>query len=156
MDKIGEVEQAIEQWQRILKDDPDYYHAHENIALTFYNQGNLNKAVEHWLEAVRIEPDNTDILNNLAWILAASKDDQLHDPKKALDMAKRMCELSEYDNPTYLDTLAVAYAANGQFLTAIETASKAISQASTVGNTRLSKNIQNRIELYRQNKPYRD
>ena len=58
--------------------------------------------------------------------------------------------------PECLDCLAAAYAAAGRFPEAVETAQKAIQAASSSGRSELAKAIEARIELYRNNHPYRE
>jgi hypothetical protein len=55
-----------------------------------------------------------------------------------------------------LDTLAVAYAAAGKFNDAIVTAEKALNIAKTAGQENTAREIQNRLELYKAGKPYRE
>lgn len=150
------IEDSIEQWQIALKTDVDFYDGHVNLAAAYYGRGRIDLAVAHWLEAVRVEPDKADILNNLAWTLAAAKDEKIRDAEKALGFAKRACDATDNRIAVYLDTLSVAYAANGQFAQAIATAEKAMSIASARQNTGLRKKLERRIALYRQNKPWLD
>ena len=59
-----------------------------------------------------------------------------------------------YAQPGFLDTLAVAYAATGDFPKAIETAEKALQLI--VDNEELTQEIQEHIDLYKANKPVRN
>ena len=90
------------------------------------------------------------------WLLAADKNKDIRDPQKALGYALRSCELTDYQKADYVDTLAVAYAADGQFSLAIETARKALDLAVPAGNENLVDEINKRIELYKANQPYYD
>ncbi len=58
----------------------------------------------------------------------------------------------------YMDTLAAAYAAKGQFDRAIEQAEKALELAKTSGaqDTKMTEDIRKRLNLYREGKPYYD
>ncbi len=149
----GKIKDAMKQWQLALKMDADFYDGHVSIAAAYYGQGKIDMALKHWLEAVRIEADKADMLNNLAWVLAASKDEKIRDTEKALEFAKRACDLSKNKNPIFLDTLSVAYAANGQFEQAITTSEKALALAKKPS---LRQKLQSRIALYKQNRPWRD
>ena len=55
---------------------------------------------------------------------------------------------------TILNTLAVAYAAEGRFKMAIETAQKALELAQSSSQKQLTENIQKHLLLFRQDKPY--
>jgi hypothetical protein len=54
----------------------------------------------------------------------------------------------------YLDTLAAAYAATGQFSNAVATAEKAIDLARSAGQPQVVKEIEPRLELYRNGQAY--
>ena len=62
----------------------------------------------------QIEPDEG-LLNNLAWVLATSPDDKLRDGKRAIELATKAAEVSNYETPHVLSTLAAAYAETGDF-----------------------------------------
>ncbi len=58
-----------------------------------------------------LEPNNPEILNNIAWLLVTADDPEVHDVERALALAKKAASL----RPTagyILDTLAAAYWAN--------------------------------------------
>ncbi len=56
----------------------------------------------------------------------------------------------------YLDTLAMAYAEDGRFRDAIETANRALQLAREKGDSSLADSLSERIERYRSKQPYRD
>jgi Ca2+-binding EF-hand superfamily protein len=97
-------------------------------------------------------PAHMSLLNARAWLLATSDDDGLRDGKQAVRDALAACELRDYRIPTVIDTLAAAYAEVGEFDMAIQHASQA---ASMSGQTELAKLIGLRLQLYRQNLPFR-
>ncbi len=84
----------------------------------------LLKAREYYEEAVALNPKHTEALNLLAWDLATSKDESLHDYPRAVELAKRSIALDE--NNYNLDTLAVAYLKNKQFDEAVQTVERII------------------------------
>ena len=64
-------------------------------------------------------------LDRRASLRVACRNTAVHDPKKALEDATKACKLQRMAN--YLDTLALAYAANGDFDSAIRYVKEAIS-----------------------------
>ena len=149
---IGKREQAIDHYQQALRINPDHAGAHNNLGNIFVDLGSLGQAIDHYKKALSMRPDDNNIQNKLAWILATVEDEKLRDPAEAVRLANRACELTQYAQPYYLDTLAVAYAANGDFPRAIETAEKALRLA--VDSETLSREIRERLELYEENRPY--
>lgn len=65
---------------------------------------------------------NESCMNSLAWLRATSSDVEYLDGKEAVEYALRLSS----NNWTYVDTLAAAYARDGQFVKAVDTQQKAI------------------------------
>jgi tetratricopeptide (TPR) repeat protein len=65
-------------------------------------------------------------VNSDAMLYATSDDPNFHDPDMAIEYAKRACELTQYSQSMILDTLATAYAAKGDFDSAVAWQLKAI------------------------------
>lgn len=57
--------------------------------------------------------------------------------------------------PEYLDTLAAAYAETGDFEKAVKTAEECLNLAQARGDSALSKDVLQRLQLYRSAKPFR-
>ena len=65
--------------------------------------------------------------NSYAWNLLTFEQEELRDPHQALRFARDANEMTGFENPDFLDTLALAYHLTGQTAKAIETQKKAIS-----------------------------
>ena len=105
-------------------------------------QPGRNPAIEH-----------SRFLNTAAWILATDPDSNLRDPKTALNFAKKACELSDGKNAPALDTLAVAYAANGDFESALRWQAQAIERGANESAEERAGFLQ-RYKLYEARKPF--
>jgi tetratricopeptide (TPR) repeat protein len=66
-------------------------------------------------------------MNNLALLMATSRNTAVHNPEQAIVLATKAVAASS--NTDYLDTLAAAYFANGQTDRAIEIEQKALAKA---------------------------
>ena len=88
-----------------------------------------------------------------AWLRATCPNAAFRNGKQAVDDAKAACNLCDWGEWDYIDTLAAAYAEAGDFDSAIKFEQKAISKAKKDDNT---KGAQQRLALYQQHKPYRD
>ncbi|HNW91350.1 MAG TPA: DUF4034 domain-containing protein [bacterium] len=84
-------------------------------------------------------------LNKYAWLLATSSDDRFYNPQLALVYAKKAVAMAP-DWEWALDTLACAYAANGQFDKAIA----AQREAQQHGNAGFQRHCENDIAVYEQ------
>ena len=72
------------------------------------------------------EADRATFDNNLAWVHATSEDPRHRDPDRAIALALRAAEQTQFESADVLDTLAAAYASKDQFEAAIETQLRAI------------------------------
>jgi tetratricopeptide (TPR) repeat protein len=115
----------------------------------YWLEGESQQAIDQWDLALQIDPETADVLNNLAWALATTEPGNGGDPSRAVLLARHACDLTDNIDPTYLDTLAVAQAASGQFSDAVATAQKAIDLAQAAGQTQLAEGIKSRQNLYR-------
>jgi len=127
---------------------------HYHLAKALAQKDKINEAVEHLREAVRLDNDWTAPMNSLAWFLAVRKDAAFYNPHKAVQLAQRACELTDYHDAAILDTLAVAYAAENRFSEAVDAAQKALKIAQSDDNKQITNQIQQRLDLYKTNKPY--
>jgi len=152
--RLGRLQNAITYFTKALQLEPDFADAHNNLGFVLVRQGKVDGAIRHFTEAMRLKPDWVGPMNNLAWLLATYKQAEFRNPKEAIRLAGRACELTNYENPALLDTLAVAYAAAGRFSDAVATAEKAIKLADSHGEKKLAQEIQNRLPLYKAGQPY--
>jgi Zn-dependent protease with chaperone function len=83
------------------------------------------KAMAAYEKALQLKPENAEVHNNMAWLLLTAQDSSLHDPERALRLARKAASLKRAGY--ILDTLAVALWANGMTGEAIETEREAIS-----------------------------
>jgi protein O-mannosyl-transferase len=127
-----------------------------NLGSAYIQVGKYDLAIENLNKVIELKPDNIDALNKLAWLFAAIDDTSIHNAQKAVEFAQRGCELTGYNDPMLLDTLAVSYAAAGRFDEAKTTSEKALNIAKSSGNEYLAGKIQKRIKLYEAGQPYRE
>ena len=148
-------EVAISCYQRALKINPRHADACASLGLAFFKKGEAREAVDSWRRALAIYPDQVSVLNNLAWLLATTTDTSLRDGPKAVALAKQASQLSGAGNPVILHTLAVAYAAEGSYGLAADTARRALELAVEQKKDALAATLQKEITLYEANTPPR-
>lgn len=78
----------------------------------------------------------------------------MRNSQSALKNALRACELDAYSQAAFVDTLAVAYGAVGDFDMAVKTAEKAITMAFVKGDAGTAHEIEGRLQLYKASTPY--
>jgi beta-lactamase regulating signal transducer with metallopeptidase domain len=89
--------------------------------------------------------------NNEAWNIAISADTKPEEARKALDLARKACEMTDWKNGYYLDTLAAAHARLGQFDEAVKWQEKALDAGDLGPETEPGRE---RLKLYKDHKPY--
>jgi tetratricopeptide (TPR) repeat protein len=62
----GGREEAIVALEKLLEMAPEFAPAHNDLGVLYYNQGDKDKALDHYERAVRIEPQNSNFQKNLA------------------------------------------------------------------------------------------
>jgi protein O-mannosyl-transferase len=97
----------------------------------------MGEAIAHYREALRLKPDFVLVLNNLAWLRATAAQPEFRDGLEAVPLAERACALSQRRNPSFLGTLAAAYAETGRFADAVKTMQEAMALAKAAGADQL-------------------
>ena len=137
-----------------LKAHPDYVNMRLSLAMKLAGKRQTIPAYQLCLGLLEFEPDSANLLNYLAWLEGTSVIKEVRDPELALRNALRACELDAYSQSEFVDTLAVAYGAVGDFGMAIKTSEKAIDMALMKGDTAAVQEIKGRLQLYKASKPY--
>ncbi|MCA9167250.1 MAG: tetratricopeptide repeat protein [Planctomycetales bacterium] len=140
---------AIETYTEILTATPDFQPALRRRGDAYLSVGKHAEAIQDYEAAMKLTPDDPGILNNLAWVLATSPRDEVRDGKRAIEIAQKACDLTEFKLPHMISTLAAAYAETGNFDEAIKWSEKAVSDDT---EEQLSKEL----ESYREKKAWRE
>jgi len=70
-------------------------------------------------------------MNTLAWNLATDLDDTVRDGNEAVKLAEKVCQMDNWKDPQYIDTLAAAYAEVERWNDAVKIQSLAITKLGT-------------------------
>ncbi len=151
----GELRAALADLTAALRRD-----ANNAAALTYRAEvhaalGNFSAAADDFRKARGLDPKNGHCCQSVAWLMATCPDARYRNPKLAVEAAQEAIKLDGESDHGYLDTLAAAYAADGQFELAAETQAKTIAtaQANKQPSDVVDKLTQ-RLERYKQGKPY--
>ena len=117
---------------------------------------NEQRAIEILQRALKTCGQNPNILNDLAWRLATSRQSSIRDGRQAVELARKASALAEDDNPFFLDTLGAAYAESGDFENAIASARRARQIAAEHEMKDVDADIATRIQLYESRQPFRE
>ena len=139
----------LDEANRLTPDDLAVLHNRGRIRS---RHGDHAGAIADNLEALRLRPDDARTCNNLAWLWATTPQEELRDSAKAVDLARKACELTSWQEPGYLDTLAVAYAASGRFEEAIHWQRRALELCKEEEKA----DYESRLRMYEAGQPYRE
>lgn len=150
----NDLEGALSDYSRAIELEPRSDEAYSRRGSARKAKGDLEGAIADYQKAIEFKPDGPANYDTLAWLLATSFETTIRDGKKAVEYATRASELTNWENPSMLDTLAAAYAEAGNFAEAIKSESKALSFSEWTKNARV--NARARLKLYQAGKPYRE
>ena len=130
--------------------------ARENlVTLLVYRAGRLRRAR---LELARLRselerrPNDWELRNDLAWLLATCSDDSVRNGAEAVSLAQKLLERTGPKNAPALRTLAAALAEKGDFAEALNAARMA--RNATAGNQRLGQQIERMIASFEKGEPF--
>ena len=107
-------------------------------------------------EAVRLAPDDANVLKIAAWVAATSQEAEVRSAADAVNWSERAVKLAKDQDASILDCLAAAYAEAGRFPDAKTTAQKAFDLAHSKSDMGAEARIHAHLDVYRSGKPLRE
>ncbi|MEE8437940.1 MAG: tetratricopeptide repeat protein [Micropepsaceae bacterium] len=150
--KRGDIDRALSDYDRAIASDRSAFWIQMTRANAYFLSGNNEEALHSFDAAANLSPDSVDALIYRALILAAASEEELREPALALTDAQRVDELTP-GQPAYIDVLAVAYAANGEFEKAAQEAQRAIDLLPVREQAPMD-DFRSRLDLYAQGLPF--
>jgi protein O-mannosyl-transferase len=151
----GELDGAIQACRAALLIRPSDSDCHTTLAIALDEKGEAAEAIQHYQKALELSSRSIPALTNLAWLLATSHEASLRNGRKAIELAGQADQLVGGANPLVLRTLAAAFAENGEFAKAIQTAQSAMQLARMQRQDSLTTDLDQQIALYQLGIPYR-
>ena len=153
----GDYDNAVTDDSEAIRLAPQDAMAYNNRGAAWQKKGAYDNALKDYSEAIRFSPQETWGYNSVAWLLATCPEGRHRDGRRAVTMARKACELSNWKDAYSIDTLATAYAESGDFGEAIRWQNKAIEMlAAEKGDAEFLQAARDRLALYRDKKPYRE
>ncbi|MEI8291586.1 MAG: tetratricopeptide repeat protein [Verrucomicrobiota bacterium] len=152
---LGRSNEALTAFTEAETFDPQYVWPHVEAAKTLFKLGRDAEALAELRTALRMAPDNFQILTTAAYYMAANENGAARDAKFAILLGSKANLLAGGNQPSVFDALGIACAANGDFTNA----QICVENALTLANAAKMKNLeplQKRLLLYRNRQPWRE
>ncbi len=150
--QVGQIEQAIADYTELIRLDPKVPTPYNSRARLHLRRGDQAAAVADHLRASELDSGNGWTHRDLAWIWATSSQASVRDGVRALESARKACELTDWKEADCLAALAAAHAEAGRFDEAIQWGERAVELARESDRPLQ----QRRLEAYRQGQPWRE
>lgn len=139
--------------EKIIKLDDKNVVAYNQTPTVYIILKEYDKAVEAFEKCLELFPDDPMTLNNYSWFLSTIDQDAYRNGKKALELALKAAQATDYKEAYILSTLAAAYAETGDFENAVKTIQKALDDDK---DDKITQELKNELESYKQKKPIRE
>jgi protein O-mannosyl-transferase len=155
---VGDLRRAAVHYRIALElqPDDDHFMASFYFAEDLTHLGQYREAVARLQAALQLQPDSPEAMNNLAWILSTCPKPDVRDGERAVQLAERSCKLTNDESPTYLTTLATAYAEVGRFDDAISTVQKAGELAQEQGQMQIFNGDAQLLQVFMNHQTFTD
>jgi spermidine synthase len=151
----GRTNEARAAYQQLVPLMPATAEGRRDLADMLAEGHQYAEAVHFYGEALRLKPDFEPALNNLAMLRASCPQPGFRDGRQAVQLAETACRLSGRRNPSFLGTLAAAYAEAGRFGDALKTIQEALALAQASGADYLVPVQMRMLQEFRAGRPFR-
>ncbi|NDC63192.1 MAG: hypothetical protein EBZ59_04225 [Planctomycetia bacterium] len=150
--------EAIRRFSRALELDDNQFLSRRGRSDAEISIGDHAAALADLEKALVLEPDDSGVLNNLAWLLATSPDESLRNGRRSVELATKACEKTEWKQAHIISTLAAGHAESGDFAKAREYSRKAVESSAAGGDAdpEVKAQLANELSSYEADKPWRE
>ncbi len=142
---------AAQDLARAKKLDAEHPGVWLNQGELYWQEGKYVEAKQAYEKSLSLGPELAEAQNAMAWFLATCPEQEYRQGAPAVQLATKALRTSQNKDWSHLDTLAAAHANTGQYPEAIRAAEAAL----LLAPERRKPDVQARLELYRNNQPYR-
>jgi tetratricopeptide (TPR) repeat protein len=151
--RIGRLEASLSSYQQVLELDPDREEARFGEAMALARLTRHREARERLRVAMELHPEQPAFAQALARLLAASRDPQVRDGQRALELVQTLA--AEHKTTSVAETMAMALAELGRFAEAAGWQRLAMSVAVDAGHPDAARRMAANLTLYQRHEPCR-
>lgn len=142
---MGRIDEAITHFRRADRVDAQPGDVLIRFADALVARGQYAEGLECYDRALaQTEPD-PQTLNRIARLLAMCPQPELRDCRRAIELAEHLCQMTDYQHPVALDTLAAAYAECGRLAEAKRMVLSALELLTQEDDTGLRETLERRL-----------
>ena len=153
LSESGDKQAAASEWRQLIAASPEFELAYLAWAIDLMNARQYQATQDLLREGLEKVPDSALLANALGWALAAAKEENARNGEEAVKWATKACEMTGFQDPELLDTLAAAYSAVGDFARAEKYEQDAIKTAAQIGQVAPIPTYRKRLALYAAKQP---
>jgi len=146
------IENALIDFNKAIELWPEDSVAYQHRGEIWVDKKEYEKAVADYDQAIKLDAKNLQALNLKAWFRATCPDEKYRNGQEAVDLAIKACELSQWKEFEFVDTLAAACAESNDFVSA----EKHIASAMAIAPVEKKDWCNERLADYKNRKPYRE
>ncbi len=151
----GDAKGAEEDMRAAIAASPNDPEPVTAFAVQYASAKQYDRATAVLEDGLKRHPTDQAIMNALAWLLATAPQASLRDGPRAVELARKCCDATNYVMHGYLDTLAASFAEAGKFNEAVVIGQKAVELARNNGEKQTAVEYESRLGLYSSGKPFR-
>ena len=149
-----ESDKAIADFTRAIEVDPSFITGLLLRAKAWKRRFDFKMAIADYAEAIRLAPENPLPRQNLAWLLATCPEKASRDGPRGVQEGTMACELTHWNDPECLNSLAAACAEVGDYKSAVKWQARAVELLPRDDKNRAV--FRRRMFIYEAKHPYRD
>jgi len=119
---------------------------HNQLGMVRFRQQKFKHALIQYHESLKMDPQQPGLLNSSAHLFLTCPDKSLQDPYKAVKLAYQACQLTQWENPMFLNTLYVAYVKLEHYSEALNTCQRALKLLQAAGDHERADRMQKEID----------
>ena len=152
----GRFDEALSNYAVAMTLAPRDAQPHYLAGVVQLKRGQTARAIESFRAALRLDPNHAKTLDRLASVLACATEAPLRDGVEAIRLATRAAELTGWQQPAVLETLAAAHAEAGHFEDAVKVIQAAIALLNENGAVDEAHNLELRFQSFQAHQPWRE
>jgi len=152
----GRFDEALSNYAAAMALAPRDPLPHYLSGVALLKLGQTARAVESFRAALRLDANHAKSLDRLARVLACAAEEQARNGGEAIRLATRAADLTGWEQPAVLDTLAAAHAEAGHFEDAVKVLQTAIELLNQNGATNEARNLEPRLRSFQNRQPWRE